>query len=73
MLFLLKEAKRRDNLYKRRQGERIRNLGLLNTNKVYIRTFRLTKNLIEKLELDLIPLMPKQILRRGLTNHPKVT
>lgn len=72
MLFLLEEANKRDELFERRQGVRIRDLGLFKTNRDYTHAFRLTKSLITMLEYDLGPLLPTKKRRDGLSHHTKV-
>ena len=51
MIVLLEEAKRRDNIEKRRQAHLIRNMDLLTTDIYYIKVFRLTEELIKQLEV----------------------
>ncbi|XP_045449952.1 putative nuclease HARBI1 [Melitaea cinxia] len=72
MLYLLEEAKRLDDLHKRRQSRSIRNLYKISSDRDYIRNYRLTRDLIEILEDDLMPFLPQQVRRGGLSHHTKI-
>ncbi|XP_041972278.1 putative nuclease HARBI1 [Aricia agestis] len=72
ILYLLEEAKRRDELEKRRQSRRIRNLRQISSHRDYVLNFRLTRDLISALEGDLVPLLPPRVRRGGLSHHIKI-
>lgn len=72
MIFLLEEAKRRDNVEKRRQAHVIRNMDLLTTDVDYIKVFRLTEELIKQLEEDISPFLAKTKRQGGICNRTKV-
>lgn len=71
-LYLLEEAKRLDDLHKRRQSRSIRNLYQITSDRDYIRNYRLIKDLRGILEDDLVPFLPQQVRRGGLSHHTKV-
>ncbi|XP_035430166.2 putative nuclease HARBI1 [Spodoptera frugiperda] len=70
--FSLENAKRRDNLEKRRQAYTIRNMGLLATDINYIKIFRLSEELIAQLEEDISPFLTPAKRRGGISNRNKI-
>ncbi|KAF9411328.1 hypothetical protein HW555_009828 [Spodoptera exigua] len=72
MLFLLEEAKRRDNVEKRRQAHVIRNMDLITTDTEFIKVFRLTEELIKQLEEDISPFLAKTKRKGGICNRTKI-
>lgn len=72
MLYLLEEAKKSDNLEMRRQARRLRNFGGISRDIDFIRRYRLSGELINKLEDDLRPYLPVHRRSGGLTNRLKV-
>ncbi|KAJ8711814.1 hypothetical protein PYW08_008768 [Mythimna loreyi] len=61
---LLEEAHTLDKLEKRRQSTKIRSLSLLTRDDDYVSVYRLSKELIDQLEYELLPLI-KPTKRRG--------
>ncbi|KAF9420240.1 hypothetical protein HW555_003461 [Spodoptera exigua] len=72
MIFLLEEAKRRDNVEKRRQAHVIRNMDLITTDTEFIKVFRLTEELIKQLEEDISPFLAKTKRKGGICNRTKI-
>nr|XP_049692948.1 putative nuclease HARBI1 [Helicoverpa armigera]XP_049693305.1 putative nuclease HARBI1 [Helicoverpa armigera]XP_049694269.1 putative nuclease HARBI1 [Helicoverpa armigera]XP_049694270.1 putative nuclease HARBI1 [Helicoverpa armigera] len=72
MMFLLEEAKHRDDLKKRRQASAIRNMDLLTTDRNYIKVYRLTEELIAQLEQEISPFLTKAKRRGGISNRTKI-
>jgi hypothetical protein len=71
---LLEEAHALDNLEKRQQSARIRSLSLLTRDDDYVSIYRLSKELIDQLESDLLPLIkPTKRRGKGLTTRVKVS
>nr|XP_049706058.1 putative nuclease HARBI1 [Helicoverpa armigera] len=70
---LLEEAHALDNLEKRQQSARIRSLPLLTRDDDYVSIYRLSKELIDQLESDLLPLIkPTKRRGKGLTTRVKI-
>lgn len=72
MLTLLEEAKKNDELKKTRQAKQLRNLRHLRSDVDFIHVYRLSEDLINALESDLLPFLPPRLRADGLTNRQKV-
>lgn len=70
LLTLLREAQALDNMDARRQAREIRDLSLLIRDKDYIDVFRLSRELIDRLEIELLPFLTTRIHR--ISNRIKV-
>ena len=68
---LLEEAHALDNYEMRRQAYQIRALSLLTRDDDFVSVYRLTKELIDQLELELQPLI-KCTKRRGKGLSPRI-
>ncbi|KAL0810556.1 hypothetical protein ABMA28_010676 [Loxostege sticticalis] len=70
---LLEEAHALDKLEMRRQANQIRSLSLLTRDDDYVNVYRLSKELIDQLEQELLPLVKITKRRgKGLSTHVKV-
>ncbi|XP_049866795.1 putative nuclease HARBI1 [Pectinophora gossypiella] len=70
---LLEEAHTLDNLELRRQAYEIRSLSLLTRDDNYVSVYRLSKQLIDQLELELLPIIKSTKRRgKGLTTRIKI-
>lgn len=71
---LLEEAHALDKLEKRRQYNQIRSLSLLTRDDDYVSVYRLSKELIDQLEYELLPLIkPTKRRSKGLSTRVKVS
>lgn len=72
MLFLLEECKREEDLEAKRHGSIVRSIHELTRKQDYIKTYRLSEELILQLEKDLIPLLPSERRKGGISHRIKI-
>lgn len=71
---ILEEARALDKLEKCRQSNQIRSLSLLTRDDDYVSVCRLSKELIDQLEYELLPLIkPTKRRGKGLSTRVKVS